>query len=73
MRTLLDKGEDPVQVKREQRASGKTFGQVCDEWIAGNLNDHPDQPGWSPSQIKDNWREVAVIVLVLLLRGRASA
>jgi hypothetical protein len=45
--------QDPLTSKRIQRASGITFDQVCDEWIATNLNNHPAHPGWSPSQIKD--------------------
>jgi integrase len=33
MRQWLDKRQDPVQEKRKQRAAGKTFAEVCEEWI----------------------------------------
>jgi integrase len=47
MRQLLEKGQDPVQVKRQQKASGTTFEQAADQWIEIN------QSNWSASQLKN--------------------
>jgi integrase len=47
LRKLVRQGLDTVQVKRQERTSGKTFGQVCEEWIK------LQQSGWSASQIKN--------------------
>jgi integrase len=46
MRGLLERGQDPVAVKQQQRASGTTFGQLADQWIDIN------QSTWSERQLK---------------------
>jgi hypothetical protein len=33
MRIQVLKGEDPVQVKRQERAKGTTFAEACEGWV----------------------------------------
>jgi integrase len=47
LRALIDKGQDPVEVKRQQKASGTTFEQISDEWIKINHN------AWSAGQLRN--------------------
>jgi integrase len=45
---LVARGKDPVQDKREKRAVGITFKQVCEEWIATH------RPAWKgDSQLRN--------------------
>jgi integrase len=47
MQALIEKGQDPVHLKRQERASQITWREACDAWIEAG------QASWSKSQMRN--------------------